>query len=258
MKYQYDLGEPSFKAANIDIQSVSRPKGYKHSFKNGRQKHGFIYTVHGEMRDIFLNGREREICAASGELVFIPKGSVYTGIYSEEETEIRIVQFDISEGELPEYLSSPVKLDIPKAGELIGDFFTPTENRSTSHPFYYLSKLYNLLWQIDECNSHLPGKYRRLRPALTELAEHFSENQPVSYYASLCDMSEGSFRRLFREYIGTSPIEYRNQIRLQIARGRLQSGEYNVSEVAALSGFSNLSFFIRLYKKKYGYTPKQE
>ena len=258
MKYQYDLGEPSFKAANIDIQSVSRPKGYKHSYKNGRQKHGFIYTVRGEMRDVFLSGREREIRAASGELVFIPKGSVYTGIYAEEETEIRIVQFDISEGELPEYLSEPVKLEFPKAGEVIGDFFAPTENRRTNHPFYYLSKLYNLLWQIDECNSGLPGKYRRLRPALTELAERFSENKSVSYYASLCNMSEGSFRRLFHEYIGTSPIEYRNQVRLQSARRKLQSGEYNVSEVAELCGFSNLSFFIRLYKKKYGYTPKQE
>ena len=56
MKYQYDLGEPSFKASNIDIQSVSRPKGYKHSFKNGRQKHGVICTVRGEMRDVFLSG----------------------------------------------------------------------------------------------------------------------------------------------------------------------------------------------------------
>ena len=258
MKYQYDLGEPSFKAANIDIQSVSRPKGYKHSFKNGRQKHGFIYTVHGEMRDIFLNGREREICAASGELVFIPQGSVYTGIYSEEETEIRIVQFDISDGELPEYLSEPVKLEIPNAGEVMGDFFAPTESRRINHSFYYLSKLYNLLWLIDECNSRLPGKYRRLRPALTELAEGYCENLPVSYYSSLCDMSEGGFRRLFHEYTGVSPIEYRNQVRLQNAKNKLQSGEYNVSEVAELCGFSNLSFFIRLYKKKYGYTPKQE
>ena len=258
MKYQYDLGEPSFKASNIDIQSVSRPKGYKHSFKNGRQKHGFIYTVRGEMRDVFLSGGEREIRAVSGELVFIPKGSVYTGIYSEEETEIRIVQFDISDGELPEYLSAPVKLEIPDAGEVIGDFFAPLENNRTNHSFYYLSKLYDLLWRIDECNSRPPGKYRKLRFALSELSVRYCENLPVSYYSALCDMSEGSFRRLFHEYIGMSPVEYRNRLRLQNAKNKLQSGEYNVSEVAELCGFSNLSFFIRLYKKKYGYTPKQE
>ena len=256
MKFQYDLGEPTFKVANIDIQSVSRPKGYRHSFKSGRQKHGFVYTVKGEMRDVFSSGKE--LCAQAGELVFIPKGSVYTGIYSEEGTEIKIVQFDISDGTLPEYLSSPMKIDIQNAGEIIEDFFAPTENRRASHPFYYLSKLYDLLWHIDENKADLPGKYIKLRPALTEITEHSSENMPISYYASLSDMSEGNFRRLFREYTGTSPIEYRNNVRLGDARRKLQSGEYNVSEVAELSGFSNLSFFIRLYKKKFGYTPKKE
>jgi len=71
-------------------------------------------------------------------------------------------------------------------------------------------------------------------------------------------MSEVNFRRLFREYRNQSPIEYRNELRLQNAQIKLQSGEYNVSETAQLCGFSNLSFFIRLYKKKYGHTPKQE
>ena len=45
---------------------------------------------------------------------------------------------------------------------------------------------------------------------------------------------------------------------LNSARSKLQSGEYNVSEAASLCGFTNLSFFIRLYKKKFGHTPKQE
>ena len=94
--------------------------------------------------------------------------------------------------------------------------------------------------------------------ALEEIAVRWYENTSVGAYADMCGMSEVNFRRLFREYTGTSPIDYRNSTRLTYARARLQSGEYNVSEVAELCGFSNLSFFIRLYKKKYGYTPKQE
>ena len=71
-------------------------------------------------------------------------------------------------------------------------------------------------------------------------------------------MSEAGFRRLFREYMGASPVDHRNEIRLLHAKSKLQSGEYNVSEAAYESGFSNLSFFIRLYKKKFGYTPKKK
>ena len=126
------------------------------------------------------------------------------------------------------------------------------------HPFYYLSCFYELLWRIDECCASIPKKYRKLQPALVEMLEHWMDHQRISYYADLCGMSEAGFRRLFREYMGVSPIDYRNDIRLINARNKLQSGEYNVSEAAYESGFSNLSFFIRLYKKKFGYTPKKE
>ena len=257
MKYQYNLNVPSLGVCDVDIQRVSRPKGYKHSFKAGRAKHGFVYTVSGRMNDVFNRDGE-ELISGRGELVFMPKGCVYTGIYLDEETEIKIVQFDISHGELPEYLDKPIKISLPNVGELIEAFFSPTENRTAGHPFYYLSCLYNLLWQIDENYSRLPKKNRKLGAALSEIAENFNKNESVAYYSDLCNMSEGNFRRLFKEYMGVSPIEYRNDLRLVNAKSKLQSGEYNVSEIAELCGFTNLSFFIRLYKKKFGYTPKKE
>jgi AraC-like DNA-binding protein len=256
MKFLYALQEPNFRVGNIDIQNVSRPKNYKHTFRNGREKHGFIYTVSGQLCAFFPTGDRLPIKA--GDLAFIPKNTVYTGIYLEENTEIKIVQFDIVSGTLPDYLSEPTKIDLPRAGELIDAFFNPTNNHVTNHPFYYLSCLYEFLWQIDESEFKIPAKYKKLRPALSKIAEYRNKNEHVSYYADLCDMSEVNFRRLFKEYTGLSPIEYRNDLRLAAAQSRLQSGEYNVSEVAELCGFSNMSFFIRLYKKKYGYTPKKE
>lgn len=258
MKFQYSLREPDFRVGNIDVQTVSRPKGYKHSFKDGREKHGFIYVVSGKMLDSFTDCGVKALQSAKGELIFIPKGSVYTGVYLEENTKIKIVQFDISSGSLPEYLLEPVKIELPNALELIDAFFNPFENHTAYHPFYYLSCIYNLLLKIDESYSKIPTKYKKLQPALSEIVERWNENQKVSYYAKLCNMSEPNFRRLFREYMGISPIDYRNNVRLVNAKAMLQSGEYNVSEAAFDSGFTNLSFFIRIYKKKYGHTPKEE
>ena len=258
MKIQYYLQEPKFRVGNIDVQSVSRPKNHRHSFKTGREKHGFIYTVSGTMIDTFHGGDAETLCATKGELVFVPRGSVYTGTYAEENTKIQVVQFDLVSGELPDYLSAPTKLDLPNAHKLIEAFFRPIENHRTCHPFYYLSRLYELLWEIDEDYASLPKKYRKLQPALTEMIERQNENKKISYYADLCNLSEPYFRKLFCEYMGMSPVDYRNDIRLASARNKLQSGEYNVSQAAYESGFSNLSFFIRLYKKKYGHTPKNE
>lgn len=258
MKFRYDLQEPDFRVGNIEVQNVSRPKNYKHTFPNGREKHGFIYVVDGCMNDLFQDRRTTDLVASKGELIFIPKGSAYTGVYAEENTRIKIIQFDLICGELPSYLSAPVKIELPRAYELIDAFFKATESAIAYHPFYYLSCLYELLWRIDECCASIPKKYKRLQPALIEMLERWMDHQKISYYADLCSMSEAGFRRLFREYMGVSPVDYRNNIRLINARNKLQSGEYNVSEAAYESGFSNLSFFIRLYKKKFGYTPKKE
>lgn len=258
MKYEYHPQETNFTVKNIDIQIVSRPKGYKVFFRDGRSKHGFIYTVSGQMRDSFHTGEKKSVCVGEGELIFIPKGSIYTGEYLGDDTKIKIVQFELADGELPGYLSTSVKISLPNAGELIDSFFKSSNSSTPRHPFYHLSRLYELLWQVDESRLGIPTKFKRLQPALSELNEYYTGNEAVAYYAELCNMSEVNFRRLFREYTGMSPIDYRNDLRLKNARTMLGSGEYNVTEAAEASGFSNLSFFIRLYKKKFGHTPKKE
>jgi len=254
MRYQYFLESPGFSVENIDITNVSRGKGYRHSYRNGRMNHGFIYVVKGILLESFLSADIEDICVHTGDLLFIPKDCAYYGTYLEEDTEIKIVQFDLASGTLPAYLCAPVKIELPNAGEIIGTFFKAQDK----HPLYYLSCIYNLLWQVDDCLSKMPAKYRHLQPALGRISDQYQENEKVSHYARLCGMSEVHFRRLFREYTGKAPIEYRNDIRLHNARAMLQSGEFNVSEAAEACGFTNLSFFIRLYKKKYGYTPKKE
>ena len=258
MRYEYNLQKPAFTVKNIDLINLKRAKNYRHSYRNGRSKHGFIYIVEGSIDASFFNSDEEVISASQGELLFIPQGSKYTSIYTSPLTHIQLIQFDIDEGALNSYLSRPVKIELPDAGEILNRIFSKGNSHSLNHPFYYLSCLYELLYRIDETYGRLPRKYKKLGQALYELSERYEKNESVGYYAELCDMSEVHFRRLFKEYTGLSPIEYRNELRLQNARAKLKSGEYNVSETAESCGFSNLSFFINLYKKRFGHTPKQE
>jgi hypothetical protein len=65
MKFQYSFQEPDFRVGNIDVQSISRPKNYKHSFRNGREKHGFIHIANGKMLDTFQNHEKTNLCAIS-------------------------------------------------------------------------------------------------------------------------------------------------------------------------------------------------
>ena len=258
MRYEYNLQKNSYNISSIDIITVSRNKNYKHSYMEGRPYHAFIYTERGTMLDSFHYPKKENITAEEGAFVFVPKGTRYIGTYLEEGTMLKIIQFDIDSGELPPYLSVPQKIELSNAKTIVHSFFDSLNNLNQNHIFHYLSLLYDLMWQIDIQKRGLPSKYSRLAPALDDITLYPEKNKKISYYAELCFMSEVNFRRLFREHIGKAPIDYRNELRLLKARKMLQSGEYNVSESAVATGFSNLSFFIRLYKKQFGYTPKEE
>ncbi len=240
----------------VDIETATRPKNYKHQDLNGRDRYGFIYVASGLLRYSFADSSS-PITVGENELIFIPRGMKYR-YTALADTDLKVVQFRIADGEIPAYLTTPSKIPLPNAGKLIENFFSPHKNHHVNHPFYYMSCLFRLLWQIDEYQNKIPLKYKRLKPALLEINENYHDNNSVDYYANLCNMSTPTFYRLFKEYTKMSPIEYRNDLRLQLAQTKLQSGEYTVSETAALCGFSNLSYFTRLYKKRFGRTPKGE
>ena len=46
-------------------------------------------------------------------------------------------------------------------------------------------------------------------------------------------------------------------MRLEYAASLLKERKYNISEVASLSGYSNLSHFSDAFRKKYGVLPKK-
>ncbi len=55
--------------------------------------------------------------------------------------------------------------------------------------------------------------------------------------------------------MGSSFIEYLNDYRLTMAERMLRSSDDSVLEIAGKSGFENLSYFNRMFKRKYGCSP---
>lgn len=249
MKKFYTPEKNCFCADHIEVLTVARDQGFEIHHKDGRYKHSFIYLQSGSLLCRFFDAAPMEVTA--DELIFIPEKTAHTTRYQQNGTQVKIVQFELAVGSLPHYLTAPVKLPLHHAGELIDGFF----ESARPHPMRCLSLLYELLYRIDCDRTREPIKFKKLQPILEELHAHPEQDRRIAAYAERCEMSEAGFRRLFREYTGTSPVDYRNALRLERARLLLSNGGYNVSEASSAVGFSNLSFFIRLYKRKYGHTP---
>ena len=89
------------------------------------------------------------------------------------------------------------------------------------------------------------------------IGEHYAEDLTIPQLAKLCYFSEYHFMRFFKKYMGMSCLEYIKTLRLEKAAGLLGQGDTSVLDASLSSGFSNLSYFYREFKKKYGMTPKQ-
>lgn len=97
----------------------------------------------------------------------------------------------------------------------------------------------------------------QLKRALAFMEEHFSEPITLEQIAAQAEMSPRYFCRFFQEMTHRSPVEYLNYYRIEQAGDRLLHSALSVTEIAYSCGFNDLSYFIRVFKKQKGVTPKQ-
>jgi AraC-like DNA-binding protein len=86
--------------------------------------------------------------------------------------------------------------------------------------------------------------------------EKLSENIYVEDICREFFISKNSLYRLFKEEFGVTVNEFILQKRLALAKELLaQNDSLSITEIAALCGFSDYNYFIRVFKKAVGTTP---
>lgn len=100
-------------------------------------------------------------------------------------------------------------------------------------------------------------KLDKIKLIVKYVEEHYAEPITLSQMAELCYYSDSHFMKFFKQQMKESFISYLNNYRLTIAARLLTSTQLSILEVANQVGFDNLSYFNRMFKKRYGITPKQ-
>ena len=108
----------------------------------------------------------------------------------------------------------------------------------------------------DTNQTELDEHLRKIKPGLTYLDHNFTADFSIEDLAKMCCLSVGSFRRLFSEYTGMSPVEYRNKLRIQKSVDLLKTKKYTVGEVAEAVGVDDIKYFSKLFKRYTGTTPR--
>ena len=147
----------------------------------------------------------------------------------------------------------PIKVVDFKSAQLGNDFLDIS--KYALKPMIRQYKLFKIMKTIIDIYSNDSENVSVLREAVQYLEEYYAENFKMSFLAEKFNLSESYFRKLFRDFTGLSPIEYRNGLRVEHAKELLSRNAVSVSEVARAVGIEDQFYFSRIFKKYEGISP---
>ena len=92
---------------------------------------------------------------------------------------------------------------------------------------------------------------------LDYLNEYYSEDLTLDSVADKFHMSKTYISRILKKYTNQSFLQLLISRRMDIARKMIAEDKFKLYEIAEKVGYNDFSYFIQVFKKKYGVTPNE-
>ena len=96
-----------------------------------------------------------------------------------------------------------------------------------------------------------------LKKILLFLRENYDKPVSLEMLSATVNRTEAYVSYFFKNMTGKTPIEYLNEYRIEKACHKLRTTDFSVTDIAFSCGFSDLSYFIKTFKKKMGISPRK-
>lgn len=213
----------------------------------------------------------------AGILFYSPGNSSIGGSPLNVEVEIAFISFSKKFlSHLPIKNSEP--LDVDKGFCLYEDLSPPLEQhlrhildldtQRTSHAFTFYTGILHVIGQIlsqlelrkaSSQATFSPIEVERLFKVRESLRAHIFDQAPkLDELSQSIGVSSTNLKYQFKAFFGKPVYQYYLELKMEAAKGLLQSGQPlpTISEVGYQLGYSNISQFIKAFKKYQGQTPK--
>lgn len=119
--------------------------------------------------------------------------------------------------------------------------------------FYLVSNQQTLKQPSQSHQKHMD----KLKTILKYVEEHYNEPLSIEDMANLIHYSKSHFMKFFKTHMNMGFTQYLNHYRMSMAAKLLVSTDDSVLTIAVSSGFDNLSYFNRLFKREFHMTPRE-
>lgn len=267
--------------STIDIKDKSKPLivtscGTYHLFTRpklptwrprGRLDFQLLYIAAGKAHFHF-DGKE-EIITAGHMVLYRPKEPQKYEYYGEDQTEVYWVHFTGSN--VKNLLRSYGLTDDKRVFYCGSDLEYQNHFRAmiqelqmckddyTEMLEIHLRQIFIMLHRYFKTSSKMNNSQitEEIDKATMFFNEHYNEDIRIDEYAEAHNMSTSWFIRNFKQYTGSTPMQYILSIRIYNAEALLKNPQYNITEIANIVGYDNPLYFSRIFKKVKGLSPSE-
>lgn len=224
---------------------------------HGRRHHGILYVVEGRER---YGMKDAELRTEPGDVLYMPKSEKYDVNIFDDSCTVLCVDFETSAAaRIPAF-----KLR-PSNPRLLITYFTEIERcwqmKRAGWALECMSLLYHIMAEMQRqlLMKYAPSeKISKMQPVVDYLHRHFDDpGIRVESLARKCDYHPRYFAKAFRELYGVSPKQYLTQLRMERARELILSNRLTVSQVAKMTGFTEIYHFSKVFKHEHGVSPTE-
>ncbi|MBQ9079530.1 MAG: AraC family transcriptional regulator [Clostridia bacterium] len=241
-------------------------------------EHEILYVVRGKL-SLMLGQNEYE--ARAGDMFFIQGGTFHSGVAS-EQCEYHCFVFDLERliprehkcNELIEQLNTlTVSIDeqLGKDPEgLYGTYCALADrlfsDKREGHEFTVTGLLLQFVGTLVEQErfvrrsqptEHTLKMLSNIRNVLYKIENEYAQPLTLESLAATANLSPNYFCRFFKRMTSRSPIEYLIAYRVNVAEHLLRTTDRTMTDIALGCGFTDVSHFIKYFRREKGITPKQ-
>ncbi len=242
----------------LKIRAASMKQNGTYTQPSGRPGDCLIYVVEGQSVYQTQDGKTFSLMPHS--VFFIPCNTPYSMQALSEEYSYIFVEFQFAASALP-LKCELFPNDTANFKELFRKMLETDSQKKVNAKISCISMLYRIYDGILTQYLVAPRpsfKHSQIERAGYELQKYFKNPDfSVRDVATKLGMSETYFRRLFKSEFGMCPVQYLLQLRIAHAKNLLTYKNAKISEIATASGFSDIYYFSRQFKKHTELTPTE-
>jgi len=238
-------------------------KQFKTHRTGGREDFQLLYVARGKCT--FILNREENVVDEGTIVLYLPGEDQYYYYSNETSPVIYWLHFsgfnvlklleenNLSNGSI---FFVGIKNDVSLVFDKIIKELQFTQGKYFELCNLYIKELLTLCSRyLIEAHSPIYKQNKILEEAIEYFNDHFNKIITIKEYANSCNISCCWFIRSFKQYTGTTPIQYITNIRINKAKNLLLSSCFTISEIANLIGYQNPLYLSRIFKKNVGLAP---